>query len=714
MIQSESYNKMFVTKNINDRKKVNLVILICSIAVSSCANFKGPAYQAAKQDKEIFNTPLRPAKHVIAPNIYLPLEETDPVVSDSIQILATPSLNIEEEAVKALNAVVPNLKDTTVNRLSFNKMPVPVYINEVFGNQLGLNFVIEPSLKSSVDLVTMRLNEAVKQKDLYELATQTLKSYGVTTSIKNNAISFSFSENASGSETPILITGRALPEVPSTSRPIFYIYQLKAVTTNQVRAWISNMFPNNEIKVMEDPGRNAMIFIGPAKAVEQAKAATQLLDKPTMREMFSSIIQPNISSVKDLAQDLENVLKAEGYAVKQTDGATAIRLLPLKSTNQLVVFAKSREILAHVIEWAKTLEKEQHAKIDNGLFTYAVQSTAATHIVKVLGSLGVAEYQDTEAESASDDTSSASTRISANRRNNQNSSGTYAVDEQLNTILYRGRGKDWLQTLPIIKSLDKPAPSVLVEVIIAEITLGDKEETGVDIINATSSLGSYALDFSTSAAGLVTNVKDMFSTAIDNAGQTRATLKALSTSTKASIRSKPRIMVKSGGEATIEVGDEISVQTGTALSDGGTSATQFSYRKTGVILTVKPTVHASGFVEIEISQELSAAAEGADSTNPDIRNRSLSTTVTLRDGGSILLGGLISSTSSTSNKGVPILSKLPYFGKLFGTDTDAQDRTELMIMVIPYILNSPSEAEQLTDELQKNRIEDLSSGLIID
>ena len=172
-------------------------------------------------------------------------------------------------------------------------------------------------------------------------------------------------------------------------------------------------------------------------------------------------------------------------------------------------------------------------------------------------------------------------------------------------------------------------------------------------------------------------------------------------------------MVKSGGEASIDVGNEIPVIT--QSSQGSTDANApiietVSYRKTGVILSIKPTVHASGFVDIEINQELSEATGGG--LTPTILNRKLSTTVTLRDGGSVLLGGLISSSTSKGQTGVPILGRLPFIGKLFNTDTESQDRTELMIMIIPYVLNSPDEAEKLTDELQRSRIEDLSSDIV--
>jgi general secretion pathway protein D len=691
-----------------------LCIGLFAVTVTGCANMKGPAYDAAKQDELIFSQPMRPAKDLPQSNVYVPLDKPTDTVN-SLELLVAPTLNTQEAAVQARDAVMPDLADTIVSRLAFNNMPVPVFINEVFGNQLGLNYVVEPSLKSSSDLVTMRINEPVNQQDLYELATQTLKSYGVTTSIKNNAVLFAFSENAS-SEVPLLVSGRTLPEVPSTSRPIFHIYPLKAVAPSMVRTWLTQMFPKKVLDVKEDPYRNALIFIGPNRLVAQAIAATQLLDKPAMEGMFSRIIRPTLSTVDELASNLENVLNAEGYAVRQTNGTSAIRLLPLGSINQLVVFAKSEQVLSHIIDWARTLETEQHNKVEQGLFTYSVQSTQATHIVEILNSLGVAEYSGSSSETSikagANTSTSPQSRGSSSSNSNVDKKGRYAVDGQLNTILYSGSGKDWLQILPVIKSLDKPAPSVMVEVILAEVTLNDTENTGIEWL-ANSTLGRFALNFSTmGGGGLATS---LFSTSLDNAGQTRAVLNAFYKNEKANIRSRPRIMVKSGGEASIDVGNEIPVITSTSQStDAGNAPViqTVNYRKTGVLLSVKPTVHASGFVDIEIDQELSEASSTTGSSNPTILNRKLSTTVTLRDGGSVLLGGLISSSTSAGNQGVPILGKLPVLGKLFRTDSDSQDRTELMIMIIPYILNSPDEAEQLTDELQKARIDKLSADMV--
>lgn len=692
-------------KRINSVQTKLLLILVTATLVA-CANLKGPAYEAAKQDDVIFNAPLREAKSNYESESNT-IFENNTVNESKFEILHAPTLSIEQEAVKASEEILPELDDVDVSRLSFNNMPIGAFINEVYGNQLGLNYVVEPSINNTADLVTMRLAKVVKQKDLYELATQTLKSYGVTTSLKDNALLFSFSEDTANGDIPLLISGRALPEVPSNSRPIFYIYPLKSVTTPSVRGWLTQMFPRKELDIKEDSSRNALIFTGSQRLISQAIAATKLLDQPSMQGKYSRVFRPNLSTVTDLADNLEKVLKSEGYSVRQTDGTTAIRLLPLESVGQLVVFAQGQEVLNHIIDWANTLETERYNTVDQGLFSYQVQSTQAIHIVEVLNSLGVADFQSTSQNAGS------ATSAQNNTPRNPDAKGKYAVDEQLNTILYSGSGKDWLQVLPVIKKLDKPAPSVMVEVILTEVQLNDNEETGLEWL-AKSTLGKYDLLFNSSGAGLAASlINNTLGTTVDTAGQTRAILNAFYESKKANIRSRPRVMVKSGGEASIDVGSEIPIITQNSQSTNDANAPVIqtvSYRKTGVILKIKPTVHASGFVDIEIDQELSESTGGG--LTPTILNRKLSTTVTLRDGGSVLLGGLISSTTSKGQTGVPILGRLPFIGKLFNTDTDSQDRTELMIMIIPYVLNSPNDAEQLTDELQQARIENLSADIV--
>ena len=698
-------------------KKLALTLALTILVTAGCVRTKGPAFEAARNDREIFNQPIRKPKVLLEDNAQTIKSEvdTDNQSSNGLTSNRGPTLSVVEKEIEAAEVIIPVLSNNKVNRLAFNNMPVGAFINELFGNQLALNFVLEPSIKNASDLVTLRISEPLSQKDTYALATQSLKSYGISTSLKNDILYFSYTGETGNNDVPLLVSGRALPEVPVNSRPIMQIYPLHSVSTISVRGLLTQMFPKRALEVKEDSERNAITLKGSYKQVQQAIAAIQLLDQPTMQGMISTILKPNLNSVSELADSLESILNREGYSVRQTNGIAAIHLLPLDSAGQLVVFARSVDILNHIEDWAKNLESEKHSTIENGLFSYQVQSTQATHIVQILNSLGVANVSQVGAPSTSDtNPSNENVTSPVQASNNQNARGQYAVDEQLNTILYSGKGKDWLQVLPVIKRLDKPAPSVLVEVILAEVTLTDEEDFGIGWFRNTI-VGNSSINFGTSSGLDLGNAGFNFS--LNNAGSTLATLNAFYQNDKANIRSRPRIMVKSGGQASIDIGTEIPIVTSNSQSITDANALQvnsISYRNTGVILDISPTVHASGFVDIEISQELSEAADNTSTSidAPLILNRKIETTVTLKDGGSVLLGGLISSTTSESSSGVPLLGRLPLLGNLFKTESNGQVRTELMVMIIPYIINSPEEAEQLTDELQRARIESLSNEIV--
>ena len=134
---------------------------------------------------------------------------------------------------------------------------------------------------------------------------------------------------------------------------------------------------------------------------------------------------------------------------------------------------------------------------------------------------------------------------------------------------------------------------------------------------------------------------------------------------------------------------------------------QVSYRRTGVTLTITPVVQASGLVDVSIQQELSEARPSAATSlggSPTILNRSLSTSLTLQDGGSLLMGGLIAENRSLGQTGIPGLGKVPLLGRLFRRDTYQGDRTELMVMVTPYVIRDHSEGSRLTQEI-KSKLE---------
>ena len=274
-------------------------------------------------------------------------------------------------------------------------------------------------------------------------------------------------------------------------------------------------------------------------------------------------------------------------------------------------------------------------------------------------------------------------------------------------LLFRGSGKEWAEIRRVIERLDRAVPSVLIEVLIAGVTLADEERTGFEFL-IRGAIGSRGLTAGTigglgiAAGGL--------SFALEGTGSDRAAvLNLFYKDDRVVIRSRPRLLVKSGETASIDVGNEIPVVTRTTDSDqvveGTTNVLQeISYRKTGVQLEIKPLVQANGLVDLAISQQLSEALPSADTSlagSPTILNRRISTSLTLRDGGSLLMGGLISGNQSGGTTGVPVLGQLPLVGHLFRTDAVQEDRTELMIMVTPYVIADHEEGWELTRRIRE-------------
>ncbi|RZL18767.1 MAG: type II secretion system protein GspD, partial [Pedobacter sp.] len=403
---------------------------------------------------------------------------------------------------------------------------------------------------------------------------------------------------------------------------------------------------------------------------------------------------------------------AEGYDANIKSSTGSIIIIPLDGTNQMVVFAGSQAILDHVREWVNTLDRRQQMSIDQGIFSYEVRNTEAGHIVELLNGIesGVSNFTATPSRSsqqgsAVSDVTTSSNTVSTQGAAGKVSGGNFAVDTNRNTIVFKGSGQAWADLLPVIQSLDKSAPSVLIEVLIAEISLNDTDNSGVELLTrgATTVNGTVYNGMLQTLGGLGIGKTGLTGT-INSAGQTRAILNLFQQNKRAEIRSRPRLMVKSGQEATIDVGKEVPTR-GSATTTGSSAdfvVQNISNAKTGVRLAVKPVVHASGNIDIDIDQELSEATKTDTSSidSPTIFNRKIKTTVTLKDGGSILLGGLISSNKSKTKSAVPKLGSIPLLGRLFRNDTEATDRTELVVMIIPYVIDTPTEGEAITKVIQ--------------
>ena len=668
--------------------------------------------------------PIRPARapaEAAATDPAPPPEEETPT---GARIVRAPGVVIQRTVAEGIvDRLGEDLTGDPV-RVSFHDVPLVAFINAVFGEELGMSFVISPGLRDKTDLVTLKLTEPLPPRHLFATARRVLREYGVDVQeAEEGILTFSASQEAASRDVPLLVSGRTLPEVPLTHRTIFQLVPLEVVRGPQVRGWLLEAFDRKDLKVLEDPDRNALLLRGSADMLARALAMIEVLDQPLLRGRHGIIIEPVFMAAADLAGALNSVLRAEGYQSSLgVAGPASVILLPLAGVNKVVVFASDRDIVDHVEEWAAVLDTRQKELIEEAVFTYQVRNTQAEELTEILERM-VGIQVDASASASSEPAEAGTGRGERGERRTGSpavartpspaaslapsaAGARIVVDPRRNLVLFRGSGREWAEVRSVIEKLDRSVPSVLIEVLVAEVSLTDEEKTGFEFL-LKGGIGSRGITAGT--LGGIGRAGGGLSFTLDSAGETRAALNLFYKDDRVVIRSRPRLLVKSGETASIDVGNEIPVVTQYSDDDrevdGTTNVLQdVSYRKTGVQLEIKPLVQANGLVDLQISQQLSEARPGAATSfggSPTILNRQISTSLTLKDGGSLVMGGLISGNQSAGEQGVPFLGRMPILGRVFRTDSLQEDRTELLVMVTPYVVADHEEGWELTRRIRE-------------
>jgi general secretion pathway protein D len=240
--------------------------------------------------------------------------------------------------------------------------------------------------------------------------------------------------------------------------------------------------------------------------------------------------------------------------------------------------------------------------------------------------------------------------------------------------------------LPMIKRLDVPPKQILLEAMIAEVTLSGEFAYGVEFAFSSGefsggTLGNLGLPDGGLALNWVGNLTD------------QVRLKLSATNSLVNVLSNPTLVVRDGVEATISVGSDIPTVGATASDplQSDRQITQVLYRKTGLDLRIRPTINAEGVVVMEIDQSISNTVPGASAVDgaPVFFERAITTEVVARSGESILLAGLISESQNENSSGVPGLSKIPGLGYLFRSDSKSKERTELVVLITPRVIEDP-------------------------
>ena len=296
-------------------------------------------------------------------------------------------------------------------------------------------------------------------------------------------------------------------------------------------------------------------------------------------------------------------------------------------------------------------------------------------------------------------------------------------DERSNSLLLMGRRSDIETLRTVIASLDIMLEQVLIEAVLLSVGLDNKFETGIQWIYQNGVTNTVTADpsgtNSTAVAGLYDRTQNSTGFDAKYLGQNMAAgalsyygvisslnMQAIVSAAKSDgdtrILSTPIIMTTDNTEAKITVGEEHPVISSSINSDytgssGYNARATYEYRNIGITLTVTPNINPKGFVVMEITQTIDDVAKNVkidQNEVPVVAKRELSATVAVQDRATVVLGGLIRKNTSKTNTKIPLLGDIPMLGWFFSSRRNAEDSSEIIVLLTPYVMTNPEQAQR--------------------
>ncbi len=423
-------------------------------------------------------------------------------------------------------------------------------------------------------------------------------------------------------------------------------------------------------------------------------------------------------------------------------------VLDVPKGNQLVI-ADTDASVRRILRLIKAFDNEKQKKKRAQVYVYPVQNGKAKDIAGLLqqiflgaratmSSSTVSAVAPRAGTSAQPGSHAAPTLITTADAGGMRKSGESLVsditriyfDEIINSVIVLSTPEDYETIKETIAQIDIVPRQVVIEGIIAEVTLTDNMSLGLaysakatvhaggsrlsgDVgVNADTLAQFNRTTTTTTSSGTTTTPSSSgFSyVAKDDQGIFRLYIDALANDSKGKLLAAPHILVADNREARIQVGQQVPLVTSSTVTAGSTTtgaiATQtIQYKDIGIILKIKPQVNESGLVALDITQEVSTYNTiqlGQNETDIILNKTEASTNLVVQDGHTVVIGGLIREDNSLSKVGVPFLNRIPLLGYLFGNTSRQSTRQELIILLTPRVIKSPREAQGITDEYLNN------------
>jgi general secretion pathway protein D len=622
-----------------------------------------------------------------------------------------------------------NVKDGI--QLSFTDVDITQVVASVLGEALGLNYSIDPSVKGTMSL---RSSRALSVEELLPALEAALRIQDLAVVQVNGTYHVLPVKDA-----PRRVTSINPPSDRTQAGFSIQIVPLQFISPVEMEKILQPFAPPGGVMKV-DEARNLLLLAGSSRELDTMLDVVKTFDVDWLAGMSYGFFNLNYVDAKTAVTELSEI-----FADPKSPLAGVVRLVPITRLNTILVITPQQKYLQAVETWIKRLDVGG-TSAGRRIYVYDVQNGRAEDLAKSLNKIlslpTTEEDQPIRARTAYSMNNGASPGFSSNTGVNAglapgynpslNQGGSAAnnlyppllgssagqlglsqntakqgdlrivANNDSNSLLVLATPAEFSVIEAALTRLDAPSRQVLIEASLAEVTLNDELRYGIQW-NYNGKNGPLTL--SNAASGAVSQSFPGLSYLFTGSTDIRAVLNALQTITTVRVISSPKLVTLNNHEAQLQVGDEVPVATQSAVSVVNPDApivNSVQMQDTGVILSVTPRVNKNGLVEMDITQEVSnsvpTTTSGIDS--PTIQQRKLSTTVVVKNGDTIALGGLITESKSKTKSGVPYLQKIPFLGALF-RDTDNQTiRTELILLITPRVMRDDNEFQNVMDDLR--------------
>tara|TARA_B110000208_G_scaffold112501_1_gene138578 strand:- start:125 stop:2254 length:2130 start_codon:yes stop_codon:yes gene_type:complete len=454
---------------------------------------------------------------------------------------------------------------------------------------------------------------------------------------------------------------------------------------------------------------NTLIITATEFELDRINQLLMLVDADPFVNQGIQLFQLGNANAIEVATELTEILTL----IEGTSPAYQVK--GIERINAILVTAPAGRGFNEIERWVQILDAQSQEQVEQ-LFYYQVRNLNAVELAQTLTEVFETDRDDEDAavtpilQSRLLGLGQVAPAPPAEVDFNTNNSAVAAdlmvkivSDEATNSLLIRSTARDYRQLLTTINRLDTVPLQVMINAVIAQVTLTDGNEFGVDWSRIAANSAVDEISTSTATNFVPGDVGGLlFSKSfINGAAKIDATLAAISSNNDVRLLARPTITVANNQEGEIIIGSDVPVEQGQNVGANGTVTSNIQYRDTGIKLSITPQINNDGIVNLVISQELSSVDSGGAGVNgnPIFNNQEITTTVVVRDGENIVLGGLIQTDDEDLNTGVPGLNQIPLVGGLFSYQQRQTRKQELFIVLRPEIINLNSETRVQYSEI---------------